>query len=708
VAQATVKKEYNTFVKGIITEAGPLTFPENASIDEENCVLNRDGSRQRRLGMDYEAGYVLRNITVATNEALGVFRWYNVNNLSTKQFAVVQAGKKLHVFDIIQDIVSDNLIGTLDLSAYITGTTLIGGESAMGYFIVTEATTDPIYLSFAGDVLAINVIPIKIRDFFGIDDGLKVDERPSSLSVAHNYNLLNQGWTTALINTYKALGPYPANNQQWFLGKNADDDFKADLLNKQDFGTTPAPKGRYIIDAFARSTSRQSLSGLAVPTDLEIGRPTTACFAFQRIFYAGVPSSITVPATTIPNYSGFVFFSKTVRAANDFGECYSQADPTSEIDSELVDTDGGYLNIPDSGKIHQVMSKANSVIVFADNGIWAISGDEGGFRGTSYQVVKISSFGAIGPTSIVDAEDSALYWNRGGVYLISAAETGGLSSKNLIEGSIQSLYNSVAGPAKANAVGNYDTINRRISWLYNRDPSYDGVSQRNKYNTELVFDTVLQAWYKSTISSYSSSSPFIAGYLDVPKFLLNDTGVRTRGESVTKYLTVQYNGASVSDAIITFAWYNDEALRDWRSSDGFGTSYNSFLTTGYEIMEDTARQKQGAYIICHLKKTETQVVEKNGVLTANNPSGCLLQARWDWADSDAAGKYGVEFQVYRIPRPYFLSNEGDPIDLGQSVITSKSRLPGRGRSLSLNFRSDEDKDFLIYGWAIKFTGNANV
>ena len=42
-------KEYNTFVKGIITEASALTYLENSSIDEDNFVLNRDGSRQRRV-----------------------------------------------------------------------------------------------------------------------------------------------------------------------------------------------------------------------------------------------------------------------------------------------------------------------------------------------------------------------------------------------------------------------------------------------------------------------------------------------------------------------------------------------------------------------------------------------------------------------------------------------------------------------------------
>ncbi len=52
---ALTEKVYRSFIKGLVTEASPLTFPENASIDEQNFVLNRDGSRSRRLGIDYEA-----------------------------------------------------------------------------------------------------------------------------------------------------------------------------------------------------------------------------------------------------------------------------------------------------------------------------------------------------------------------------------------------------------------------------------------------------------------------------------------------------------------------------------------------------------------------------------------------------------------------------------------------------------------------------
>ena len=53
------EKAFRSFVKGLVTEANQLTFPENASVDEANFVLNRDGSRYRRLGVDYETGYAL-------------------------------------------------------------------------------------------------------------------------------------------------------------------------------------------------------------------------------------------------------------------------------------------------------------------------------------------------------------------------------------------------------------------------------------------------------------------------------------------------------------------------------------------------------------------------------------------------------------------------------------------------------------------------
>ena len=60
---ANIKEDVqnNTFVQGLITEASPLAHPKNASSDEINFKLNRDGSRDRRLGIDFEDGFVLNS-----------------------------------------------------------------------------------------------------------------------------------------------------------------------------------------------------------------------------------------------------------------------------------------------------------------------------------------------------------------------------------------------------------------------------------------------------------------------------------------------------------------------------------------------------------------------------------------------------------------------------------------------------------------------
>ena len=62
---------YRSFVKGLITEANQLTFPDNASIDESNFVLNRDGSRTRRLGLDYENDFGIVNTGYEDTDILG-------------------------------------------------------------------------------------------------------------------------------------------------------------------------------------------------------------------------------------------------------------------------------------------------------------------------------------------------------------------------------------------------------------------------------------------------------------------------------------------------------------------------------------------------------------------------------------------------------------------------------------------------------------
>ena len=72
--RASGEKQYNTFTKGLITEANPLTYPENSFLDGDNIVLNRDGSIVRRLGIDYEDGYSLVATTL-TGATVSFHSW---------------------------------------------------------------------------------------------------------------------------------------------------------------------------------------------------------------------------------------------------------------------------------------------------------------------------------------------------------------------------------------------------------------------------------------------------------------------------------------------------------------------------------------------------------------------------------------------------------------------------------------------------------
>lgn len=73
MARQKFEKSFNTFVKGLMTEASEINFPENYSLYEKNFELRRDGGRDRRKGMDllYPLGVVLTSLVYPqeTNDA---------------------------------------------------------------------------------------------------------------------------------------------------------------------------------------------------------------------------------------------------------------------------------------------------------------------------------------------------------------------------------------------------------------------------------------------------------------------------------------------------------------------------------------------------------------------------------------------------------------------------------------------------------------
>ena len=104
MARSTANKLYRTFVGGLITEASPLTYPENASIDEDNCIIFRKGNRTRRLGVEYEDGYALSAHALPSAQVadggLKEFTWTAVNNNANINFLVQQVGDQVYFYDM--------------------------------------------------------------------------------------------------------------------------------------------------------------------------------------------------------------------------------------------------------------------------------------------------------------------------------------------------------------------------------------------------------------------------------------------------------------------------------------------------------------------------------------------------------------------------------------------------------------------------------
>ena len=109
-------------------------------------------------------------------------------------------------------------------------------------------------------------------------------------------------------------------------------------------------------------------------------------------------------------------------------------------------------------------------------------------------------------------------------------------------------------------------------------------------------------------------------------------------------------------------------------------------------------QKQIPYIFFYFEKTEDGFTPSGDDLIFKNQSSCKVQAQWGWSNSAANGKWGKEFQAYRILRNYTPSGAADAYDSGESMVVTKNKLRGSGKSISLYIKSEQGKDMNLLGW----------
>jgi hypothetical protein len=741
MAKASSEKQHNNFVRGLITEATALTFPESASVDEDNFVLERTGRRLRRLGVDYETNYVKKATglteTVLAGSRQSLHHWNSPDGDTSKVVGIIRSFNKLWFINLLnvspttEYLNSGNPITITGLANSDIQVTTINNNVVL----VSADIDDPILLTYnrVTEAVTQSTLTLKIRDVWGIDDGLADDFRPTTLSDEHFYNLRNQGWSPKIVSTcgsdainctFTTLAEYPSNSDVWSFGKEADttdsatfEKYNPTIMDRAFQDNAPAGKGHYVIDALHRGASRVTESGIAsLPTDKETGNLTTVATYAGRVFYSGVSSSVESGDSKSPFYSGFVFFTQVATSTDALDKCYMSADPTSPEISDIIDTDGGTIQLPDITKVVKLVSTKSSLLVFAENGVWEIFGDLGGFKATSFQASKVTSIGTESPRSIIEVNGSVAYWSRSGIFILTQDNTTGrYQSESITLTTIQGLYNNISNIAIQNAVGMYEEQENRIRWLYNDDEDYATNNYINKYNKELVLDLTLKSFYPNTISPLASGSPFIADYIPLPRFTSTDSTedvivgtdvvlAATVGVTVTTSLRsnrrTTYAFLVSAGTDITIGRYSNTSFLDWYTENTAGVDYSSYLITGYDIFGDLMRKKYVPYLFMYFDRTEDGFTDVGGALMPDNPSGCLVQAQWDWADSINSGKWGTAFQTYRYKRNYIPTGASDIFDYGKNIIVTKSKLRGNGKSLSLRIESETGKDCKLLGWAV--------
>lgn len=590
MARQTSSLEVNSFIKGLITEASPLTFPENASIDEDNFVLLRDGSRRRRLGMDFEEGAQGINTNVISpasgDLALSTYNWENAGGTPNRELLVVQVGVNIRIFDLDIAPISSGQIYTTNLSAS-DQTQVFSFTTVDGTLVCATGEGNITVFEYNGTSVTRSSLRLKVRDFFGVTDpfqgenlqeGNNISVRPTALGNNHRYNLRNQSWAfprekgvvfendpppretiDPIQEFFNTAGAFPSNADAITQALYPDpsnrnnrtgDMFFAKDLQENPPGNMPAPKGFFIIDALARGTSRltevqklyQRNPELAyaissLPSDTTPGGASCVEEFAGRVWYAGFSGDVIGGDSLSPRMSSYVLYSKLVKDPEDISICYQEGDPTSQDAPDLIDTDGGFLRVDGAYRIQKLVNVGSSLMVLAQNGVWMVrGGSDYGFTANNILVTKTTDKGVDSPGSVVVVDNTVVFWADDGIYHVKQNEFGDWTAENLTQTTIQTFYEEISPIDKLYAQGTYDSYDNKIRWVYQNRPSSPQPSR------ELVLDVSLGAFYTSTIQTVDSSLPKVAAPLLVPPFreVAFDDPVTVQGTQVT------VNGADVT------------------------------------------------------------------------------------------------------------------------------------------------------------------
>lgn len=604
---------------------------------------------------------------------------------------------------------------------------------------LTDTTLDLV----SGTEYAVDLTLSEYNEFFNLTRSLKLQEANHD-NHPHIYNLWNQGWgesrmtasgSTELIRPiddfHEETSTLPANsdnlNSVLYADSQESSNRTAERFHPEDLeanpqGSSVAPQGRYIIDALDRGFSRSEAfrkdmeekgeDTRAADTHLSFEETTGGCTTVAeyagRVWYAGFSGDTS--GSTI-RMSSKILYSQT--EDDNLTSCYQEADPTSDDDSALVDTDGGWVSIDAIDEVVKLVPTDTALVVFATNGVWAIAGIDGNtFAPTSSMVAKITDKGTLNAENIVQVDADIFFWAEDGLYHLQSVGFAEFKLLPMSKATINSLVLELDDEDFRGMSGAYDERLDRLVWIIDGGT---GQTERREMIYHLSFQCfTLNTYYKEVTESGSKEAVSV---VKVPQFISTANAINvvegldnivegadniviegsTRDGKPSRIAYLSLREAE-EGTYLFFSDLVDDGFMDWGTIDA-----PAHIVTGYVTGGDTSRQKQVPSLTVHCNRTET-----NATLTGvENESSCLVQSQWEWTNDAYANKWGPTIQAYRLPRPQIRGID-EPVAEGIEVVTTRNKLRGRGRTVSLLFSTEESKDCQLLGWSMIASANGMV
>ena len=698
--QTTVAVE-NSFIKGLITEATGMNFPEQAVTETYDCIFDIDGSVYRRTGFDFEPNFTTKTID-RSNRAIRDYLWQNVSGDGNITVVVLQVGNTLYFYEADgTGIFSTGAQATTVTLTPVSGAPTTDAVEAQfadgnGYLIVTHPYCEPMRIAYdiASHTATPNNITLQIRDFEGaVNDPYAIDFRPTSTLAAldkyHHYNLLNQGWNDANLTIWDtAQTTMPSNVDVMWRFVDTANVFTATtaIINSVVQGNTPAPNGHYILNL--ANQDRVTASGIAALVNTTTGfqRPSVCAFFAGRVFYSGI------------NFLGFnsnIYFSQIIENTMQYGATYQQNDPTAADLFDILPSDGGVLSIPEAGTIFKMQTIPGGLAIFAANGVWFLTGSTGlGFTANDYALLKIGDVPTISDTSFVNVNGWPVWWNAEGIYTLKGNETYSAQMpviQSLTWDTFKTFYDGIPVTSKRYARGFFDKTDGQIRWIYRSDTTSE-LNDIYEYDRVLNHNLRTQAFYPWTISDNTQvkvhgilSTELITRPIEVDNVVDNAVNnvvdlssnqvisFTTSGNADQQFDKYVVSYPSAGSYKFTFAERTEDTYKDWFKFDNFGVNYISYLITGFKLRGQGIRKFSNNWI---------QIFSR-----LLDPVSYKFQGIWDYATTGSGtGRWSAN---------QFVTHD----DTNYSNAFRRLKVRGHGKSLQFRVSSVDNEPFDIIGWS---------